>query len=424
MTFDRTRKKPWPLVTLGEVFEPVTRRNRDGVDLVLTASGEHGLVAQTDFFSRSVAGASLKDYYLLRRGEFAYNRSLMEGYPYGAIKRLDQYDEGVLSTLYLCFALRRRDCDSDFYRHYFESGLLNTQLRTIARMGARAHGLLNVSNSDFFNLKIPLPGGPEQKRTASVLNEIESAISATRAVVQQLQKSRNAIVQDLLSKGVPNWHTVLRQDPHVGLIPANWSVHALAELSTSPDGICYGVVQPGEEWPKGVPLIRVCDIEHQDFDATKLKRINPKVASAYRRSILEGGELLVTLVGTIGRCMIVPDSARGFNIARAVAKVPLKGTVNARFIMHVLNSVANKALQGGAFESARKTLNLAELARIRIPVPGKSEQDEISKIIDCVDQRLCLESKKHDQLVALKKALGDRLLAGSADALLTNGPVA
>lgn len=189
----------WPVVRIGKLFRQIQRKNSEGVARVLTASGRHGLVDQREYFNRSVAGKSLADYYLLRQGEFAYNRSTMNGYPYGAIKRLDRYEEGVVSTLYLCFALTSEDCDSDYFAHLFESGLLNRQLRGIAQVGARAHGLLNVSASDFFDLLVPVPSYAEQRRIAQVLSALDREIDLLNEQLRCLKDHKRGLMQKLLT---------------------------------------------------------------------------------------------------------------------------------------------------------------------------------------------------------------------------------
>jgi type I restriction enzyme S subunit len=189
----------WKKVKLGTLFKQVTRKNSAGVSHVLTASGEHGLVDQKDYFNRSVASQSLEGYYHLKRGEFAYNRSAMKGYPYGAIKRLDYYPEGVLSTLYLCFALSLQEQCSDFFMHYFESGHLNRQLRGIVQVGARAHGLLNVTASDFFTLKLPVPAYNEQTRIAAVLSTCDREIELLLRKEIVLREQKKGLMQKLLT---------------------------------------------------------------------------------------------------------------------------------------------------------------------------------------------------------------------------------
>jgi type I restriction enzyme S subunit len=193
------RPDDWTEFPLSELFNPVRRKNSKGVTRVLTASGEHGLVDQGTYFNRSVAGESLAGYFHLLRGEFAYNRSSMNGYPYGAIKRLDEHDEGVLSTLYICFAPTSKKCCSDFYKHLFEAGVINKLLRKIVQVGARAHGLLNVSLHDFFSVRVPCPPLNEQEQIASFLNRVDKEILLLHAKLNALKEQKKGLMQQLLT---------------------------------------------------------------------------------------------------------------------------------------------------------------------------------------------------------------------------------
>lgn len=197
--FSKFRSTPRHTSSLDAHVKPVTRRNAHGCTLVLTASGEHGLVDQRRYFNRRVAGADLSKYYLLRRGEFAYNRSAMGGYPYGATKRLDDHDEGALSVLYLCFAISDPKLDSNFLRHVLESGVLNRQLRPIVRVGARAHGLLNVTDDDFLSISVPFPAIAEQRAIARVLDQLEDEIKMLIAQRENYAIYKRGLLTRLLS---------------------------------------------------------------------------------------------------------------------------------------------------------------------------------------------------------------------------------
>src|SRR5690606_37721123 len=108
------------------------------------------LVKQTDFFNKSVASEVLDNYYLVYNGEFCYNKSYSNGYPWGATKRLNNFDKAVVTTLYICFCIKdNTTTNSDFFEQYFEANLLDKGLTQIAHEGGRAHGLLNVTPSDF-----------------------------------------------------------------------------------------------------------------------------------------------------------------------------------------------------------------------------------------------------------------------------------
>lgn len=190
----------WRYVDLDTVFERITRKNTTENTNVLTISAEHGLISQLDYFSKSVASANLSGYTLLHRYDFAYNKSYSAGYPLGAIKPLLAYDAGVVSSLYLCFKLRDDvDADFDFFRHYFEAGLLNQEIESIAQEGARNHGLLNVSVTDFFKLQLHIPTAPEQRRIAEVLNVARAEEVRLQAQVQALRQEKAALMAQLLT---------------------------------------------------------------------------------------------------------------------------------------------------------------------------------------------------------------------------------
>ena len=151
----------------------IATKNKDAkCSLVLTIAAQYGLVNQDSFFNKSVASENLTGYYLLHKGEFAYNRSYSAGYDWGTVKRLNDCDEGVLSTLYICFKINETIVDSDFLTYYFESTKWHKGLSDIADEGARNHGLLNVSITDYFNTKHRFPSMAEQKVIAKMLNAI------------------------------------------------------------------------------------------------------------------------------------------------------------------------------------------------------------------------------------------------------------
>ncbi|WDK48485.1 restriction endonuclease subunit S [Xanthomonas campestris pv. campestris] len=190
----------WKFADLDEVFERVTRRNTTANSNVLTISGTRGLVSQRDYFNKSVASENLSGYTLIERGEFAYNKSYSAGYPMGAIKPLSRYDQGVVSSLYICFRLRDGvEADADFFRHYFEVGMLNEGLSGIAQEGARNHGLLNVGVGDFFKLRLHIPDVTEQRRVAAILNMAEQKEQLITAQLDKLRDEKKALMSQLLT---------------------------------------------------------------------------------------------------------------------------------------------------------------------------------------------------------------------------------
>lgn len=194
------QEKGWRKVRLGDVCNAVTRKNSSGDDNVLTSSAQNGLISQKEYYNKYVSAEDVSGYYLLKRGEFAYNRSSAQGYPYGAIKRLDKYDSGVLSTLYLCFSIcGELTCHSDFLLYLFESKVLNKLLRKVCQEGARSHGLLNITKDDFFNLYLFLPSFDLQKKIAQAIKRAEEEIFLLKKIEVEYKKQKQGLMQKLLT---------------------------------------------------------------------------------------------------------------------------------------------------------------------------------------------------------------------------------
>ena len=184
----------WEKVQLSKIVTRVTRKNRNNESrLPLTISAQHGLVDQVTFFNKVVASSDMSNYYLLHRGEFAYNKSYSGDYPWGAIKRLDRYDKGALSSLYICFA-PTDIVDSDFLVHYFESPKWHREVSNIAGEGARNHGLLNIAVPDFFNTQHCITTNKaEQRKIAAFLNLINERIETQKKIIEDLKRLKYAI---------------------------------------------------------------------------------------------------------------------------------------------------------------------------------------------------------------------------------------
>lgn len=191
--------EPWAWADFADVFGRVKTKNAEGNTNVLTISAQHGLISQVEYFNKIVASDDVRGYTLLQRGDFAYNKSYSDGYPMGAIKPLDRYDSGIVSSLYICFRLTRRGFDHDFFRHYFEAGLFNREIAAIAQEGARNHGLLNVSVVEFFETSLHIPQPGEQAAIAKVINAAEAEEQACQAQLTALRQEKAALMQQLLT---------------------------------------------------------------------------------------------------------------------------------------------------------------------------------------------------------------------------------
>ncbi len=190
----------WKGFNLGDICHPITRKNAENETNVLTSSAQHGLISQLEYYNKSVSADDVTGYYLLKRGDFAYNRSSAKGFPFGATKRLDRYEQGVLSTLYLCFSLTpNAPCESDFLLHLFKSGSLNRELRAVCQEGARSHGLLNITKPDFFGVKVFLPDQNQQKQIVFALNTAQQEIDLLKQLLEKYKTQKRGLMQKMLT---------------------------------------------------------------------------------------------------------------------------------------------------------------------------------------------------------------------------------
>lgn len=195
----------WEKMRLDAFTKRVMRKNKSNQSrLPLTISAQYGLVDQITFFNKVVASTDLSNYYLLKKGEFAYNKSYSSDYPWGAIKRLDNYDQGALSSLYICFA-PQDNVVSDFILQYFESPKWHKGISEIAVEGARNHGLLNVAVQDFFHTYHYVPKDKkEQIKISKLLMLLDERIATQNKIIDKLQSLIKGIAQKIVRSNKPN----------------------------------------------------------------------------------------------------------------------------------------------------------------------------------------------------------------------------
>lgn len=264
----------WEKYVLTEFVERVTRRNKGHeCKLPLTISAQYGLVDQITFFNKIIASADMSNYYLLTNGDFAYNKSYSSEYPWGAIKRLDRYEYGALSSLYICFRPLNH-VSSDFLTHYFETKKWHQGISEIAVEGARNHGLLNIGIQDFFATKHYLPQSIlEQEKIACFLNLIEERIRLQNKIIEKYESLIQAICD-----------TLIEAEQHK------------VELSFNDFGEPYSGLsgKSAEDFGEGCQYITYMNVyQNQIIDTTDVGLV--KINETEQQSVVRYGDILFTL---------------------------------------------------------------------------------------------------------------------------------
>jgi len=185
-----------------------------------------------------------------------------------------------------------------------------------------------------------------------------------------------------------------------------WEVAPLGDLVEPTRGISYGIVQPGSPVPDGVPIVRVSDVRNGRIAVGDPLRVAESIEAAYARTRLRGGELLLTLVGTVGETAVVPPALAGWNTARAVAVIPVRGEIGAYWVQIALRSPVVQELIGSRLNTTvQATLNLRDVAELPIVLPPPRERDAIARVLRPLDDKIELNRRMNETLDAIARAL-------------------
>jgi type I restriction enzyme S subunit len=242
-----------------------------------------------------------------------------------------------------------------------------------------------VGRDSLLALRLPLPPLLEQGWIAEVLDRADALRAKRRATLSRLDSFTQSIFFDMFGDPATN--------------PKGFPTKPLASLVRADDTINYGVVQPGDDLDDGIPLVRVGDLFEGRVSHASLKRIAPSIEAAYKRSRLRGDEILVSCVGSIGIVATAEESLKGFNIARAVARIPLAESIERSFVVAYLKTDwVQRYFVNELRTVSQPTLNIKQLAETRVFLPPIELQRNFAHRVAAVEK---LKSAYHVSLTEL-----------------------
>ena len=346
---------------MGHIVGRVTRKNKDLVsNLPLTISAQYGLIDQNEFFDKRIASKDVSNYYLIHKGEFAYNKSTSTDAPWGAIKRLDRYENGVLSTLYIIFRiLDENQVDSDYLASYYNTALWYKSIRMIAAEGARNHGLLNIAPDDFFETTLMIPRDiAEQKKIGAYLKNLDDLITLHQ------RKSK-----------VP-------QNEEIYFLNIVWEQRKLGDIATFINGRAYSQTELLDEGKYRV--LRVGNFYTND----SWYYSNIELPERYYAN---DGDLLYTWSATFG-----PHIWHGEKVIYHyhIWKIELANTGKKHFMVQLLDRDKEALLAGhNGSTMIHITKSGMEQKHVMIPVDA-TEQDKIGVFFTYLDKTITLHQRK------------------------------
>ena len=373
----------WKEYPLKYFTTPIKRKNiNNESDLPLTISSLDGLVDQRTYFNKVVASKDMSNYYLLKKGEFAYNKSYSVGFPFGSIKRLDKYNQGALSSLYICFQVN--NMNSDFIVKYFESPQWHKQISLCVAEGARNHGLLNVNINDFFSTKHFLPQLAEQEKIANFLTTVDKKITNLENTIISLENQKKGLLQQIFSQK-------LRFKDENGNNYPNWEKKKLEDISNitmgqSPDSDFVNTEKIGTPFLQGnAEFTNKYPIEK--YWCTKPQKIaNPT-------------DILLSVRAPVGAINI---ANKKFCIGRGLSAISfncnkLFGKYNLEFNLFQLI----KKSQGSTFSS----INKKDISEVILFIPCLEEQTKIADFLSAFDRKLENQKAQLEHWKQIKKGL-------------------
>lgn len=388
-------EEEWNNCTLSNFAGRITRKNSSlESDLVMTISAHHGLISQMEFFNKRIASTNLSGYYLMRNGEFTYNKSYSTAYPWGAVKRLDRYEKGVVSNLYIVF--EAHNIDSDFLVTYFDTNRWYKEVAIRAKEGARNHGLLNISADDFLSSSFTIPLSiSEQEKIGSLFKELSFQISSQIECCEKLHKLKSALLTSLFPQG-KDIHPRIRLNGFVG----DWT-----EMKAS------DIFQPVSD--KGHPELTILsasqelgmiprskngiDMSYGTQNVASYKKVSPGQFVIHLRSF-QGGFAHSAIEGITSPAytiMRLKDEERQDDLFWKFI------LVSSDFIKR-LESVTYGIRDG-------KSIKFEDFANLKFYVPQKAGQKAIADLLTEYDRLIRLNEQKLEKLRNLKQAMLDKM---------------
>lgn len=379
----------WEQRKLGDISTRVLRKNKDlQSTLPLTISAQDGLVDQTTFFHKQVASKQLSNYILLFKGEFAYNKSYSEGYPFGAIKRLNKYSKGVLSTLYIVF--KPKNVNSDFLEHYYDTSKWYREIYRNAAEGARNHGLLNISAKDFFGTMLYIPQKNEQALIANVLDHLDCLISLQQRKLELLKHLKKGFLQKMFAEKNSKQPILRFKGFH-----DDWEQRKLIEVADYRNGKAH---------EKDISENGDYIVVNSKFVSTNgaVKKFSDELIAPLKK-----GELAFVLSDVpngraIARTFLI-DEDNKYSLNQRIAGITPHSDTNSYF----LHSLMNRHQYFLRFDDGAGQTNLSkkEVENWTELYPSIEEQDKIGSFFKQLDDTITLQQRKQNHLKLLKKSL-------------------
>ena len=394
--------KGWRLLRLEKCLKEVKERNKKLEKWpVLSLTNQQGFVLSEEYFDRHVYSHNLRNYKIIRRGQFAYNPSRLN---VGSIARLHSFEAGLLSPMYIVFKVLPNS-NADFLRFWLSSAKIKNLIK------ARTQGTVRavVTYPALCSLPIFLPPLTEQKKLAMIFTTSERVLKKNKATLNQINRFKKALMQELFTKGLPDTYKKCKKTSF-GTIPADWKIVKLGEVCRKKPE--YGAHVPAIEYNPELPrYVRITDIS-QDGRLIPESRVSITNEAAQGYLLHDDDVVFARSGATVGKTYLYKTFDGNCAYAGYLIRVNVDKTqLLPEFLFHFTHSPyyyrwIKKVVRAGA----QPNINAKEYAHLKIPLPSIKEQSRISSLFSLIDAYKEKEMIRLNTLSSLKTALLQALL--------------
>lgn len=375
----------WNEPSLSEVCERITEKVGDKKLTTVSITAGTGFVSQAEKFSRDISGNQYKNYIVLNKGEYSFNKGNSKRFPQGCIYKLKEFDQVAAPNAFISFRFKKGNV-GDFFQGYFECNRHGEQLKKFISSGARSDGLLNINADDFFTIKFPAPSQKEQQKIADCLSSIDDLITAQTQKVEALKTNKKGLMQQLFPR---EGETVPRLRFTEFRAAGEWQEKTLKDVCNMQAG-------------KFVRAADISDIQNSHlypcYGGNGLR--------GFTKSFTHEGKY--SLIGRQGAlCGNITLANGKFHATEHAVVVSPNNDVNTDWLFYMLGFMN---LNQYATGQAQPGLSVENLEKLPIVISAKeNEQQKIASCLSSIDDLITAQTQKLETLKSHKKGLMQQL---------------
>lgn len=408
-------QEEWEERKLSDFATLITEKAGENKHTLMSVTVGIGLLTQTEKFGREIAGNSYKNYFVIKYGDFAYNKSATKQYPEGYIAMYKgEGSAAVPNSIFVCFHVEDNTVILNFLDHIFSANFHGAWLRQFITIGARAHGALNVDTDDLMKMPLSFPSPPEQQKIADCLTSLDDLIAAQSGKVATLQAYKKGLLQNLFpaeGESVPRLRFPEFQSA------GEWETKPLGEICKFTRGPFGGSLKKEIFVKSGYAVYEQSHAIYQNFDSFRYY-ISKEKFIEMKRFVVQPDDIIMSCSGTMGKFAIVPKDAKSGVINQALLKLTVKKEFDIRFIKVVLElpTTQENLLSQSAGGAIKNVVSVGQIKELKLYIPSLPEQQRIAELLTALDEQISAQGEALAALKVHKKGLMQGLFAGGGGA--------